>query len=92
MGEECKHSLLCPVTGKQCSRQVAIDDRVHTLRNWLKGKVKAVVCSYDCAEAWAKKNDRVIEGESMIIDASTKKRTSVLLMTHKDRVLGRYHS
>jgi hypothetical protein len=92
MGEECKHSLLCPVTGKQCSREVAIDDRVHTLRNWLKGKVKAVVCSSDCAEAWAKKNDRRIEGEYMTFDIKTKKQRSVLLITHKDRVLGPYHS
>jgi len=92
MGEECKHSLLCPVTGKKCTQEVPIDDRVHTLRNWLRGKVKAVVCSYDCAEDWAKKNDRRIEGENLTVDLETKKRRSVLLITHKDRVLGQYHS
>lgn len=91
MSSKNSNGHTCPVSGQDCIHGIAVMDRTMSIRRWLGGKVKALVCSHECAAKWAKLNNRKLAGDSMTTDG-VKKETIILFQYPEDQPVGRYQS
>ena len=76
--------ITCPATGQKCVENIEVMERTITLRRWIGGKVKASVCSHECAQRWAKVQNRSIVGDSMTAGKDVKRETIIIFKYHDD--------
>lgn len=91
MSSKTANGRTCPVSGQECVHGTEVMNRTMSIRRWLGGKVKALVCSDECASKWAKLHNRKLVGDSMTTDG-VKKETIILFQYPEDQPAGRYQS